>query len=86
MASSLNSVLNGSLLLCSKTALLAANDAAVGIYKSLQKLHVLVVDVADVVLGENVIRHICGQHFSTRMSKKQGERRDFGPAAPASNN
>lgn len=48
---------DGALLLGGESALAAAHDAAVRIDELLQKVDVFVVDVLNVILCENVVRH-----------------------------
>ena len=57
VASALDRGFNGTLLFGSESRALATNDATVGIYKLFQQLDVFVVDVADVVLRKNIVRH-----------------------------
>ncbi len=49
---------DGTLLLGSEPALLAAHDATVRVDELLQEIDIFVVDVADVILRENVVIHI----------------------------
>lgn len=51
MARALDGNFNSALLFGREAGALAAHNAAMRVYELLQKLHVFVIDVADVVLG-----------------------------------
>ena len=53
------------LLLSSETCTLSAHDTAVRVHELLEKVHVLVIDVADVVLSQDIVRHM-SEIYNTR--------------------
>ena len=58
VSSSFDRTIHCSLLLSCKTRALAGDDAAVRIDELLEKIDIFVVDVSDIVLGQDVVGHV----------------------------
>lgn len=55
---------DGALLLGRQAAFLATHDAAVRIDELLQEVDIFVVDVLDIVLGQNVVGHVILRNYA----------------------